>query len=274
MKKAIGLSLTLIILLLSAISCFAVEYSCTLKPNVSNVKAGEIVSVDVNVSEGLSGIDVIITYDTEKYEFIQGATSSLMTVFSNEAQAGSIHIAAVSTEATEAGAIYNFKLRVLGSGGEIKTHVKEALDANDNDVSSLISDTQIKIKATGRYTPQSVSGPLPTTSPDTNAGETAASPDSQTRSGNAGGGNNSADVTGENASVTEADAQSDEAASEADSTTTVILSRDDPEARKGLVISLVVAVLTVSMIVAILLVKRFKKSKNNAENGEQKTDEN
>lgn len=269
MKKAVLITVTVIMLLLSSIPVFAADYSCSLTVSDTSVKAGEVIKLDLGISSGMTGIDVIISYDAEKFEFIEGKTTTLMTVFSNDAQAGSVHIAGVSTEPTEAGVLYSCQLRVLASGGEIKTHVKEALDGKDNDISSLIKDNTLKIKASGTFhTVPAISGPVPTTSPIVTAeGGKQSAQAENTQAVSTGA--DKADIDGENEAMTDENGNT----VDGDGKTTVILSKDDPESVRGLAVALSVGVLTLGGIVAVLLSKRASKSKKNGESPEEKTDE-
>lgn len=266
MKK---ISLVLVSVLLSLAlmtSAFAADYGCSLAVSDTSVAAGDIIKIDFNISEGLSGIDVIISFDSAKLEFIEGAATDLMTVFSNEAQSGSVHLAAVSTQATRAGTLYSFKLRVLASDAVISTHVKEALDGNDNDVSALIADNTVTVKATGNYhSVQQISGPLPTTSPIIGAdqADTAQPAD--------GNGSASAVQTPESNTALNGGEEVSEAAeggTDTDGTTAVTLTRDDQQSRIGLIVAVAVGIIALCAVAAVIIVKK----KSSSESGDHDAD--
>ena len=268
MRRITAVLLSLLLVSALLVPAFAADYYVALKCSSDKVRAGETVKIDVDISEGLSGVDIIITYDTDKFEFVGGKYSELMMSFANEAQYGTVHIAAVASQAAAAGTLYSFELRVLSNGGKIIAHVREALEAYDNDVSSTMKDTTITVKASGtaERMPTTVPAVTPEEAQSASGGEGAAP-----QSGSASAGSTqtvTAEDNAETPSVISGSAASEESGS-AELTQEEELAREK-DSRTGLIAAICVGTVSLCLVAALILFK-IKKGKDTQD---KKTEQN
>ncbi len=272
MKKTASVLLSLILMLISFVPAFAADYYCTLKPSSSNVDAGDVITVDLNASAGLSGINVLINYDIEKFEFIESTEGRYMDMtVSNADKPGEIQVVAVSQDVVKSeGTVFTFRLRVLSGGGKITTIVREALADGENDISSLIKNESITIKASGKAERQTPLTNVATTVLPQDGTQAAAPDASSKENGSSGNPETTTRVAGE---VVEASAEnaSDSAASVTDESGEAISDEEfRRESNTGLIIASVVGVLALCAVVAIILKKKSdSKSPEKADTSEK-----
>jgi|GEM_PF-2547914 len=262
MKKTFAIIISVILVALTAVPAFAADYTCTLKPSATDVKAGNTVKVDVELSAGFSGIDLIISYDADSFEFIAEHTNDSLMVVSNPKKAGEIHIVAVSDEVQPAITIYSFELRALGGKGKVEASVREALADGENDISSLVKVEAFGIKVKGSAerinpittaaaTAENQSEPSTADSSDSAQGSQDAHYEQNSVIGNAEEQVSINDVTEIQGTVPATDADGNWVSDE----------EFKKESNKGLIIAAVIAVITLAAVIAIILKKRSDKNK-------------
>lgn len=154
MKKIMSVTLAMLFAVLCVIPAFAAGYSCSLSADKNNANVGDTVTISVNVGSGLTGLETIISFDTAYFELVDAKTTSLMVTIAGTSKPGQVHLAGAATEPTKAGEFAKITLKVLKTGGQISCNIKDALDAADNDVSSQMNDSSIKIYAGSAPTTQ------------------------------------------------------------------------------------------------------------------------
>lgn len=264
MKKTISLLVTLILLAALCIPVFAADYKCELVPSDTKVKAGDTVSFDVKISNGLSGINVLINYDIDKFELTDSETSDKMMVVANTAQQGKINLVAVSESVQPAQTIFKFRLRVLADGGKITMKVKEALAEGTADVSASVSTNEISIKANGiaeRLTP------ITTAAQSVTDISTASSQQNSSANNESAASTNS---IGETVTVTDTDAQT-ETVTELDADGNPVTEEEfQKQSNIGLTVAICVGVVALAAVIAIILKKRSDKKAQDIDASDEK----
>ena len=249
MKKTLSLILTLIMLAVVCIPAFAADYKCELVASETKVNAGDTVSIDVNISDGLSGINVIINYDVDKFELTDSENSDRMMVVGNTAEQGKINLVAVSESVQPAQTIFKFRLRVLADGGKITMKVKEALAEGTADVSSSVV-TPITTAA------QSVT--------DNNAAPT------QQNSAEKGESITPSNSNGETVSVTDTDVQT-EPSTRLDADGNPVTDEEfQKQSDIGLTVAICVGVIALAAVIAIVIKKRADKKAQDIDGSDEK----
>ena len=149
MKKVLSILFAIIILCVGIIPSYAANYGVSVKaPYTASV--GETISVSVLLSanSGLGGIDLTVKFNTSEYQLVSGSvTSGSLLVGDTNAGNGSIRYAGVSAETVKSqGTLVTFKLKVLKTGGKISVSVNDAIDGNDNDITSSFVATGATVK--------------------------------------------------------------------------------------------------------------------------------
>ncbi len=264
MKKTLSLILTLIMLAVICIPAFAADYKCELAASDTKVNAGDTVSIDVNISDGLSGINVIINYDVDKFELTDSETSDRMMVVGNTAEQGKINLVAVSESVQPAQTIFKFRLRVLADGGKITMKVKEALAEGTADVSSSVVTNELKIKANGnaeRLTPITTAAQSVT---ENNAAPT------QQNSSEKGESATTTNSNGETVSVTDTDVQT-EPSTRLDADGNPVTDEEfQKQSDIGLTVAICVGVIALAAVIAIVIKKRADKKAQDIDGSDEK----
>ena len=250
MKRTISLLLTVIMLAVIGIPAYAADYKCELVASETKVNAGDTVSIDVKISDGLSGINVIINYDIDKFELIDSESSDRMWVVGNTSEQGKINLVAVSEDVQPAQDIFSFKLRVLADGGKITMKVKEALAEGTADVSSSVVTNELKIKANGnaeRLTPITTAAQSTT--------DNSAVPTQQNSAEN-GENVTPSNSNGENVTVTDTDTQT-EPVTELDADGNPVTEEEfQKQSNIGLTVAICIGVIALAAVIAIVIKKR------------------
>lgn len=164
MKKTI--SVMLIITMLVSLLCltpFAASTSLVAAPSTAN--KGDTVTISVNVGSGLSGAKLVLEYDTTYFRLVDGSISegTNFVVSVNDKTAGKLTAAAVAMSEQPACTVYSAKFKVLKTGGKMTLKVTEAIDGNNNDITSTVTGTVLTIaEGTGSITEETIA-PQPQT---------------------------------------------------------------------------------------------------------------
>lgn len=148
-KKLLSLLLT-VIMVLSSVSVLALGASAAVSMRLTSDKAkasiGEIVTVNVDIPSGLSGIAFGVQYDSSYFSVISAKATNLFgnaAVSTNDGRIG--YAGAVNGKTVPAGTVMVITVKVLKLNGTFTVNVKEALDGNDNEVK--VNSASLTIKA-------------------------------------------------------------------------------------------------------------------------------
>ncbi len=181
MKKTI--SVMLIITMLVSLLCltpFAASTSLVAAPSTAN--KGDTVTISVNVGSGLSGAKLVLEYDTSYFSLVSDSISegSNFMVSVNDKTAGKLTAAAVAMTEQPACTVYSAKFKVLKTGGKMTLKVTEAIDGNNNDITSTVTGTVLTIaESTGSITEETIA-PQPQTTAAANVTKPASGGNSKT----------------------------------------------------------------------------------------------
>ncbi len=298
MKKIMSVTLAMLFAVLCVIPAFAAGYSCNLSADKGKANVGDTVTVSVNVGAGLTGLDATVSFDTAYFELVDAKATSLMVTVVGASKPGQVHLAGATTQPTNAGSVANITLKVLQTGGQISCKVNEALDAEDNDVSSQMNSSSIRIyagsapatQASTTQSSQSNQGSSSSNNSSSNQGSSSSnnSSSNQGSSSNSNSSSNQASVPSANTNanatkqngntapaaeittaadtlsentVPEVVANATEAVSE--NTDTLTVGATEKKSILPLIIAIAAAVISAAAIVIIILLK--KREENNKE---------
>lgn len=266
MKKTAALVLS-VILLMSAfcINCFAADYSITLASDKKTVSVGDTVKISVDISDGLSGVNAYINYDTECFRLKEAKATDLMMTLDNTETAGEIHIASAAASSVKAGTLYNFELEVVKQGGEVSLKVVEALDDNDENKAVDVLFTVLKFSDSGEInkteTELSDSEKQEILNPTRNTSYTSKNTENFTNSNE------------EKTTVSENDKDSVKTVGASESTET----NSEKETKTGIIAACSLGALSLAVVIALIIRKKSSsdapEAKNEAENNDKKTPE-
>jgi len=164
MKKSISVMLVIALLMsLMCLNSFAASTSLVAAPSTAN--KGDTVTVSVNVGSGLSGARLVLEYDTSYFSLVSDSVSegTNFVVSVNDKTAGKLTAAAVATTEQPACTVFSAKFKVLKTGGKMTLKVTEAIDGNNNDITSTVTGTVLTIaEGTGAATEETIA-PQPQT---------------------------------------------------------------------------------------------------------------
>ncbi len=165
MKKTI--SVMLIITMLMSLLClnsFAASTSLVAAPSTAN--KGDTVTISVNVSSGISGAQLLLEYDTKYFRLVDDSVSlspNFSTGYVNDKTPGRLKAAVVALDEQPACTVFSVKFKVLKTGGKMTLKVTEAIDGNNNDITSTVTGTVLTIaEGTGTVTEETIA-PQPQT---------------------------------------------------------------------------------------------------------------
>lgn len=169
MKKTISVMLIITMLLsLLCLNAFAASTSLVAAPSTAN--KGDTVTISVNVGSGLSGAKLVLEYDTAYFRLVDDSISegTNFIVSVNDTTAGKLTAAAVAMSEQPACTVYSAKFKVLKTGGKMTLKVTEAIDGNNNDITSSVTGTVLTIaEGTGAATEETIA-PQPQTTASAN----------------------------------------------------------------------------------------------------------
>ena len=150
MKKILSVLVAVLLVAFACIPAFAAdEAKIEMVPSATEAAVGDVITISFNVSEGLTGVDALVKYDTEYLEYVKDsavATDLMVTELNTEtAGAGSIHVASAKTDPAEAGTLFTAKFKVKKANAEITADLNEVLDASDNDIAPGMTVAPITI---------------------------------------------------------------------------------------------------------------------------------
>ncbi len=158
MKKLITITLSIILLCL----CVFPAHSASPKISVKapNAVVGETITVTVNLSanSNLGGIDFTAKFNTSYFQLVSNSASTT-SVFMAEVKesSSSVRYAGIASSAVNSsGTLMTFKLKVLKTGGKISISVSDAVDGNDNDVTSTVSTASTTVNCSHKNAKWSV----------------------------------------------------------------------------------------------------------------------
>jgi hypothetical protein len=164
MKKTISVMLIITMLMsLLYLTSFAASTSLVAAPSTAN--KGDTVTISVNVGSGLSGAKLVLEYDTSCFSLVSNSISegSNFMVSVNDKTAGKLTAAAVAMTEQPACTVYSAKFKVLKTGGKMTLKVTEAIDGNNNDITSTVTGKVLTIaEGTGTATEETIA-PQPQT---------------------------------------------------------------------------------------------------------------
>ena len=138
------------LMMLGCVSVFGLGASAasamTLKADKSKASIGEIVTVNVGVPSGLSGLVFSVGFNSAYLSIVSAKATNLIgnaQVSINDGRIG--YAAAMNNKAADAGTALVITFKVLKMGATVNVSVNEALDINDKDVS--VSGATLTIKA-------------------------------------------------------------------------------------------------------------------------------
>lgn len=149
MKKVLSILFAIIILCMCIIPSYAANPKISVK-TVSSASVGDTITVSVNLSanSNLGAIDFTVKFNTSEFQLVSGsAKSSSLFLAETRESAGSVKYGGmVADVVNSSGTLLTFKLKVLKTGGKITLTVNEAVNGNDDFVTSSVSTSGATIK--------------------------------------------------------------------------------------------------------------------------------
>ena len=149
MKKVLSVLFVIIILCMCIIPSYAANPKISVK-TVSSASVGETITVSVNLSANskLGALDFTVKFNTSEFQLVSGsAKSSSLFLAEIRESAGSIKYGGIVADVVNSsGALLTFKLKVLKPGGKITLTVNEAVNGNDDFVTSSVSTSGATVK--------------------------------------------------------------------------------------------------------------------------------
>lgn len=149
MKKVLSVLFAIIILCMCIIPSYAANPKISVK-TVSSASVGETITVSVNLSanSNLGALDFTVKFNTSEFQLVSGsAKSSSLFLAEIRESAGSIKYGGIVADVVNSsGALLTFKLKVLKTGGKITLTVNEAVNGNDDFVTSSVSTSGATVK--------------------------------------------------------------------------------------------------------------------------------
>ncbi len=158
MKKIMSVMLSaLLIMSVLCVGSFAASTSLEVTPSTAN--KGDTITVDVNVSEGFSGVKLIVEYDVSYFQYVADSVTEgdnfIVTV--NDSNSGKLIAVAVALNEQPACTVFTANFKVLKTGGKIKVYADEAIDGNNNDILASVTGSVLTVeKSTGNTTQETV----------------------------------------------------------------------------------------------------------------------
>lgn len=158
MKKIMSVMLSaLLIMSVLCVGSFAASTSLEVTPSTAN--KGDTITVDVNVSEGFSGVKLIVEYDASYFQYVADSVTEgdnfIVTV--NDGNSGKLIAVAVALNEQPACTVFTANFKVLKTGGKIKVYADEAIDGNNNDILSSVTGSVLTVeKSTGNTIQETV----------------------------------------------------------------------------------------------------------------------
>lgn len=143
MKKVLSILFAIILLCIGIIPSYAANPVISVN-TVSSASVGDIITVSVNLSanSNLGAIDFHVTYNTSDFQLISGSSqaTALFPLADTKETNGRIKYGGVTNGVVNSsGTFFSFKLKVLKTGGKISLSVNQAVDGNDNIITSKVS---------------------------------------------------------------------------------------------------------------------------------------
>lgn len=149
MKKVLSILFAMTILCMCLIPSNAATPKISVK-TVSSASVGETITVSVNISanSGLGAIDFTVKFNASEFQLVSGSakSSSLFLAEVKESENSIKYGGMVADVVNSSGALLTFKLKVLKTEGKITLSVTEAVDGNDNFVTSSVSTSGAIVK--------------------------------------------------------------------------------------------------------------------------------
>lgn len=149
MKKVLSILFAMTILCMYLIPSNAATPKISVK-TVSSASVGETITVSVNISDnsGLGAIDFTVKFNASEFQLVSGSakSSSLFLAEVKESENSIKYGGMVAGVVNSSGALLTFKLKVLKTEGKITLSVTEAVDGNDNFVTSSVSTSGAIVK--------------------------------------------------------------------------------------------------------------------------------
>ena len=124
-NKLIGLIISLIIIGVGSTQVMA----ASIGADKTEVKKGEEVKVTVSLTEKTQALDLVLTYDASKFEYVKGSvTSSIGDITVNDTVEGKVNISAASASKSTDSITYTFI-------------AKETTDATEFKASGLVTES-------------------------------------------------------------------------------------------------------------------------------------
>ena len=149
MKKILSVLFAIIILCMCIIPSYAANPKISVK-TVSSASVGETITVSVNLSanSNLGALDFTVKFNTSEFQLVSGSakSSSLFLAEIRESASSIKYGGIVADVVNSSGALLTFKLKVLKTGGKITLTVNEAVNGNDDFVTSSVSTSGATVK--------------------------------------------------------------------------------------------------------------------------------
>lgn len=142
MKKIICVLIAVLLLCVGTVPSFAANPKISVKTE-SAAAMGDTITVSAVLSSntGLGGIDFTVKFNTSEFQLVSGSVSaSSLFLADTNVSDGSIRYAGISAETVKSnGTLMTFKLKVLKTGGKITLSVNDAINGNDEIITSSVS---------------------------------------------------------------------------------------------------------------------------------------
>ena len=170
MKKILSVLTAVLLVAMACIPAFAAD-EIKIVPSATEAAVGDTITISFDISEGLTGVDASVNYDTGYLEYVKDSAvaTDLMVTELNTSEDGVIKVASACTDPAAAGALFTAKFKVKKANAEITTTLNEVLDATDTDIAPgmAVAPVTIAEKAADNTTAPA------TTAPATNPATTA-----------------------------------------------------------------------------------------------------
>ena len=150
MKKLLCVLFAVLLLCGSLIPVCAANRKISVK-TVSSASVGDTITVSVNLSanSNLGGLELTVKFDNSAFQLVGSSTqvTGLFSFADKKESTSSIKYAGMTADAVNSsGTLFTFKLKVLKVGGKITVSVDEAIDGNDEFVTSSVSTSGATVK--------------------------------------------------------------------------------------------------------------------------------
>lgn len=134
MKKVLSVLVAAIMLAALCVPAFAAGEAVTLTADKTALKAGETVTVNVNITN-LSGVTAEVHFDTDVFELVKTEDTELLNLEANE-QTSYVRFASAGKK-IKTGTILKIELKYKGGDGKITLDVEDALAGGDETLTAL-----------------------------------------------------------------------------------------------------------------------------------------